>query len=422
MENKVHRSSKASNKSSNRESLQGEKEELEFYYNILETPILNYLENPLNSGYQDFESIKNLINLKIESRKGNNDFKLKFNEISKSTNCFQLNQNADCYVGDNILIYCRIINTTNNQIIYKDILITDENDKKKKINIKLSKNPLNNLLNINESLYFNIALKNTKEDLKIGIKFVYKNVIIKKNHYEIISDDFFEKKFNIQILKPFEIETNFYHFQMEKYYLRINIKNLTKFPIFILDINILYEFNEGNYLLFIDKNNFEESFLDRNEEISFIFPIDEYNILLKQNLYIVNILWKKYNEFIKRDYLYTISNNLSIFSQNYILKIKEKPDKIEINSIFNIVFNFQSNEDFSNIQINLIKNFNEKEIEILSIKDKIFNCKKNESKDITFICKNYFKGSNIFFPTFFFSCDQTKKFEKIIEFECENNI
>ena len=127
MESKVHRSSKASNKSSNRESLQGEKEELEFYYNILETPILNYLENPLNSGYQDFESIKNLINLKIESRKGNNDFKLKFNEISKSTNCFQLNQNADCYVGDNISIYCNILNTTNNQIIYKDILITDEN-------------------------------------------------------------------------------------------------------------------------------------------------------------------------------------------------------------------------------------------------------------------------------------------------------
>ncbi len=38
--------------------------------------------------------------------------------------------------------------------------------KKKKINIKL-KNPLNNLLNINESLYFNIAFKNIKEDLKI---------------------------------------------------------------------------------------------------------------------------------------------------------------------------------------------------------------------------------------------------------------
>ncbi len=132
MERKVQRTSKTSNKSSNRESLQGEKEELEFYYNILETPFLNYLENPLNSGYQDFESIKNLINLKIESRKGNNDFKLKFNEISKSTNCFQLNQNADCYVGDNISIYCNILNTTNNQIIYKDILITDENDKKKK--------------------------------------------------------------------------------------------------------------------------------------------------------------------------------------------------------------------------------------------------------------------------------------------------
>ena len=419
MERKVQRTSKTSNKSSNRESFQAEKEELEFKYIILEPPILNYLENPLNSGFEDFENIKNLINSKNKNKKDSN---INFNEISKSTNCFQLNQNIDSYVGDNILIDCSVLNTSYNQIIYQDIIIVDENDKKKKINFKPRNFPANNILNINEGLYFNIFLKNVKEDLKIVIKFDYKNVVIKKNHYEIISDDFFEKKFNIQILKPFEIETNFYHFQMEKYYLRINIKNLTKHLIFILDINILYELEERNYLLFIGNNNFEQSFLDRNEEISFIFPIDEYDILLKQNLFKVNVVWKKYNELFKRDFLYPISNNLSIFSRNYILTIKEKPDKVEINTLFNIIFNFKSNEDFSNIQINLIKNFNVKEIEILSIKDKIFNCKKNESKDITFICKNYFKGNNIFFPTFFFSCDQTKKFEKIIEFECENNI
>ena len=64
MERKVQRTSKTSNKSSNRESFQAEKEELEFKYIILEPPILNYLENPLNSGFEDFENIKNLINSK----------------------------------------------------------------------------------------------------------------------------------------------------------------------------------------------------------------------------------------------------------------------------------------------------------------------------------------------------------------------
>ena len=414
MENKVHRTSRTSNKSSNRESLHVEKEELDFKYITLEPPTLNYLENPLNSGFEDFE----IINLKIENRKENN-FKFNFDEISKSKNCFELNKKEDFYVGDNILILFGIINILNNQVNYKEIFIYDENDKKRRLNFKHGNFPYNNILDINDGLYFSISLKNIKEELKIGIKFDYRNVIIKKNHYEIINDNFFEKKISIQISQPFEIETNFYHFQMEKYYVRINVKNITKNPIFILDIDILYEFEEKNYLLLLNKNNFEESFLDRNEEMSFILLIDDFDILFKQKLFKVNIVWKKFNELFKRDYLYQISNNLSIFSENFILKIKEKPEKIEINKIFYIIFNFESKKNFLNININLIKNFNEKEIEILGIKDSIFNCKKKESKDITFICKNYFRGYNIFFPTFFFSCDQTKKFKNIIEFECE---
>ena len=99
MENKVHRTSRTSNKSSNRESLHVEKEELDFKYITLEPPTLNYLENPLNSGFEDFE----IINLKNQNKKENN-FKFNFDEISKSKNCFELNKKEDFYVGDNILI------------------------------------------------------------------------------------------------------------------------------------------------------------------------------------------------------------------------------------------------------------------------------------------------------------------------------
>ena len=192
MENKVHRTSRTSNKSSNRESLHVEKEELDFKYITLEPPTLNYLENPLNSGFEDFE----IINLKIQNRKENN-FKFNFDEISKSKNCFELNKKEDFYVGDNILILFGIINILNNQVNYKEIFIYDENDKKRRLNFKHGNFPYNNILDINDGLYFSISLKNIKEELKIGIKFDYRNVIIKKNHYEIINDNFFEKKISI---------------------------------------------------------------------------------------------------------------------------------------------------------------------------------------------------------------------------------
>ena len=139
MENKVHRTSRTSNKSSNRESLHVEKEELDFKYITLEPPTLNYLENPLNSGFEDFE----IINLKIQNRKENN-FKFNFDEISKSKNCFELNKKEDFYVGDNILILFGIINILNNQVNYKEIFIYDENDKKRRLNFFQTILTLNN--------------------------------------------------------------------------------------------------------------------------------------------------------------------------------------------------------------------------------------------------------------------------------------
>ena len=206
---------------------------------------------------------------------------------------------------------------------------------------------------------------------------------------------------------------------MEQYYLRLNIKNNSKFPIIILLIDLL-SFSEK--IIFSKKYN-DNFFLDRNEEISLIFKIntiDNFQVLLKEIYFNLKITWKKSGELNEREYSLKIMNNLPLFNQNFILSVKEKPkEKIKVNSIFKIIFTFKSKSDFENIGIQVIQNYQEKEIEILNIQNNLFSCKKDESKDITFICKNFYTGI-IFFPTIIFTCDITKKFNKILEFECED--
>ena len=405
----------------NRKSFpEGKKEEIALHYYIMDPPTLNYLINPLNGGYDNLINIEDIIKMKLKMRSKDN-LQLKFTELSNSTNCFQLKENLDVFFcGDNFLFICILTNNTSHQIIFNGILVYNEsNDKREKINIENVKLPSENTLQNKESIYFSFKLNNVDQDLNIHIKFTYQNVIIEKNHYEILGNGLFNKNFKIKLQKPFEIESQFYHYQMEQYYLRLNIKNNSKFPIIILQIDLL-SFSEK--IIFSKKYN-DNFFLDRNEEISLIFQIntiDNFQVLLKEKYFNLKITWKKSGELNERDYSLKIINNLPLFNQNFILSVKEKPkDKIKVNSIFKIVFTFKSKSDFENIGIQVIQNYQEKEIEILNIQNNLFSCKKDESKDITFICKNFYTGI-IFFPTIIFTCDITKKFNKMLEFECED--
>ena len=405
----------------NRKSFpEGKKEEITLHYYIMDPPTLNYLINPLNGGYDNLNNIEDIIKMKHKMRSKDN-LHLKFTELSNSTNCFQLKESLDVFFcGDNFLFLCILTNNNSHNIIFNGILVYNEsNDKKEKIHIENEKLHSENTLQNKESIYFSFKLNNVDQDLNIHIKFTYQKVIIEKSHYEILGNGLFDKKFKIKLQKPFEIESQFYHYQMEQYYLRLNIKNNSKFPIIILLIDLL-SFSEK--IIFSKKYN-DNFFLDRNEEISLIFKIntiDNFQVLLKEIYFNLKITWKKSGELNEREYSLKIMNNLPLFNQNFILSVKEKPkEKIKVNSIFKIIFTFKSKSDFENIGIQVIQNYQEKEIEILNIQNNLFSCKKDESKDITFICKNFYTGI-IFFPTIIFTCDITKKFNKILEFECED--
>ena len=355
--------------------------------------------NNLNGHYNDLFNYEDEDNYFLENKSNSFDLTSQYN-ITNDIG-FYLDKNfGPVFIGDDLKILFILINQTNSEIEIK------------KLNINIFSNELNNTIPFQSKIpsifkikkysfysfiiYFNID-KNIKYKIDIKASLFGNLFEIDYNQNEKKGYEFF-KRLTLDGKNPVNIKTNFNLINLEKCFINQILYNPTFVKIKISNI-WLNTINEPKKIIKL-KQEFKETYLSNDEEISLLYIINDPKIFNYKEKFELNIIWSRINDINKNHFKTNIINENISFNKFFTIELKETPNITLIkNQTFKIVLILNPKKlEKINISITCDNNDSGKVITILDIIEENIELM-NNSEEICLICKSRFVGNNIPFPT-----------------------
>ena len=355
--------------------------------------------NNLNGHYNDLFNYEDEDNYFLENKSNSFDLTSQYN-ITNDIG-FYLDKNfGPVFIGDDLKILFILINQTNSEIEIK------------KLNINIFSNELNNTIPFQSKIpsifkikkysfysfiiYFNID-KNIKYKIDIKASLFGNLFEIDYNQNEKKGYEFF-KRLTLDGKNPINIKTNFNLINLEKCFINQILYNPTFVKIKISNI-WLNTINEPKKIIKL-KQEFKETYLSNDEEISLLYIINDPKIFNYEEKFELNIIWSRINDINKNHFKTNIINENISFNKFFTIELKETPNITLIkNQTFKIVLILNPKKlEKINISITCDNNDSGKVITILDIIEENIELM-NNSEEICLICKSRFVGNNIPFPT-----------------------
>lgn len=355
--------------------------------------------NNLNGHYNDLFNYEDEDNYFLENKSNSFDLTSQYN-ITNDIG-FYLDKNfGPVFIGDDLKILFILINQTNSEIEIK------------KLNINIFSNELNNTIPFQSKIpsifkikkysfysfiiYFNID-KNIKYKIDIKASLFGNLFEIDYNQNEKKGYEFF-KRLTLDGKNPVNIKTNFNLINLEKCFINQILYNPTFVKIKISNI-WLNTINEPKKIIKL-KQEFKETYLSNDEEISLLYIINDPKIFNYEEKFELNIIWSRINDINKNHFKTNIINENISFNKFFTIELKETPNITLIkNQTFKIVLILNPKKlEKINISITCDNNDSGKVITILDIIEENIELM-NNSEEICLICKSRFVGNNIPFPT-----------------------
>ena len=251
-----------------------------------------------------------------------------------------------------------------------------------------------------------------------------KDFIVDGENVEILAS----KKLTFDVAYPFKILEKFYNYQVNTCFIELKIKNITIYPLTLTDL-YLYPKSNTNLKLFlvdnlqeISQNQSQNLFLGINpqspiqtskfvtlqpeEEINVVFKITDTSLFLNEEKYILYINWLNLFDINEKDFTYEFSNTLNTYNHYYKITVIEKPEKNIIeNENFKIILKVETKNPNKRYIITLSQEAlrdndksNDREIEIIDIKEKKIELNKNTPDNkFILICKSDVLG-HVYLP------------------------
>ena len=355
--------------------------------------------NNLNGHYNDLFNYEDEDNYFLENKSNSFDLTSQYN-ITNDIG-FYLDKNfGPVFIGDDLKILFILINQTNSEIEIK------------KLNINIFSNELNNTIPFQSkipsifkikkySFYSFIICFNIDKNIKYKIDIkasLFGNLFeIDYNQNEKKGYEFF-KRLTLDGKNPVNIKTNFNLINLEKCFINQILYNPTFVKIKISNI-WLNTINEPKKIIKL-KQEFKETYLSNDEEISLLYIINDPKIFNYEEKFELNIIWSRINDINKNHFKTNIINENISFNKFFTIELKETPNITLIkNQTFKIVLILNPKKlEKINISITCDNNDSGKVITILDIIEENIELM-NNSEEICLICKSRFVGNNIPFPT-----------------------
>jgi hypothetical protein len=210
-------------------------------------------------------------------------------------------------------------------------------------------------------------------------------------------------------------------------FIELKILNTSVYPLTITDLYINPKSNLNKKLLLVDsieeisKNKSHNLFivptyqsistskfltLQPEEELNCLFKIADSSLFFNEEKYILNINWLNLFDTNEKKYTYEFSNTLNTYNNYYKITVLEKPEKnIILNETFKIVLKLETKNRNKRYIISLSQETlrdndksNDREIEIIDIKEKKIQLNKNiPENNFILTCKSDVLG-NVYLP------------------------
>ena len=279
------------------------------------------------------------------------------------------------------------------------------------------------------SIYIELKVRSATYDYQYN-EAKQKNMIMESKEFIIDGDSIeiiISKKLTFDVLYPFKIIEKFHNYQVNTCFIELKILNTSVYPLTITDLYINPKSNLNTKLLLVDsieeisKNKSHNLFivptyqsistskfltLQPEEELNCLFKITDSSLFFNEEKYILNINWLNLFDTNEKKYTYEFSNTLNTYNNYYKITALEKPEKnIILNETFKIVLKLETKNKNKRYIISLSQETlrdndksNDREIEIIDIKEKKIQLNKNiPENNFILTCKSDVLG-NVYLP------------------------
>ena len=279
------------------------------------------------------------------------------------------------------------------------------------------------------SIYIELKVRSATYDYQYN-EAKQKNMIMESKEFIIDGDSIeiiISKKLTFDVLYPFKIIEKFHNYQVNTCFIELKILNTSVYPLTITDLYINPKSNLSTKLLLVDsieeisKNKSHNLFivptyqsistskfltLQPEEELNCLFKITDSSLFFNEEKYILNINWLNLFDTNEKKYTYEFSNTLNTYNNYYKITVLEKPEKnIILNETFKIVLKLETKNRNKRYIISLSQETlrdndksNDREIEIIDIKEKKIQLNKNiPENNFILTCKSDVLG-NVYLP------------------------
>ena len=279
------------------------------------------------------------------------------------------------------------------------------------------------------SIYIELKVRSATYDYQYN-EAKQKNMIMESKEFIIDGDSIeiiISKKLTFDVLYPFKIIEKFHNYQVNTCFIELKILNTSVYPLTITDLYINPKSNLDTKLLLVDsieeisKNKSHNLFivptyqsistskfltLQPEEELNCLFKITDSSLFFNEEKYILNINWLNLFDTNEKKYTYEFSNTLNTYNNYYKITVLEKPEKnIILNETFKIVLKLETKNRNKRYIISLSQETlrdndksNDREIEIIDIKEKKIQLNKNiPENNFILTCKSDVLG-NVYLP------------------------
>ena len=425
------------------------KKEVEIKFFRLVPPLLT-TNPPLSGIYHDINSIEDP-EFALTNKLSNFDINLQ--SPSSNQNLFSLSPNfGRIFHKENLEGLLTFKNKSEHEITLKylevNMVIDEKQDTKTKrqkntLDIKLPKEGV--ILDKGEvysiklisnldfaskcSIYIELKVKSATYDYQYN-EAKQRNMIMDSKEFIIDGDSveiIITKKLTFDVLYPFKISEKFHNYQVNTCFIELKIANISIYPLTITDLYLNPKSNINTKLLLMDsieeisKNKSHNLFiiptlqsistskfltLQPEEEINCLFKITDSSLFFKEEKYLLNINWLNLFDTSEKKFIYEFSNALNTYNNYYKILVLEKPQKnIILNEIFKIVLKLETKNINKKYIISLSQETlrdndksNDREIEIIDIKEKKIQLNKNfPENNFILTCKSDVLG-NVYLP------------------------
>jgi len=425
------------------------KKEVEIKFFRLTPPLLT-TNPPLSGIYHDINSIEDP-EFALTNKLSNFDINLQ--SPSSNQNLFSLSPNfGRIFHKENLEGLLTFKNKSEHEITLKYLEVNMVIDEKQETKTKRQKNTLDIklpkegvILDKGEvysiklisnldfaskcSIYIELKVKSATYDYQYN-EAKQRNMIMDSKEFIIDGDSveiIITKKLTFDVLYPFKISEKFHNYQVNTCFIELKIANISIYPLTITDLYLNPKSNINTKLLLIDsieeisKNKSHNLFiiptlqsistskfltLQPEEEINCLFKITDSSLFFKEEKYLLNINWLNLFDTSEKKYIYEFSNTLNTYNNYYKILVLEKPQKnIILNEIFKIVLKLETKNINKKYIISLSQETlrdndksNDREIEIIDIKEKKIQLNKNfPENNFILTCKSDVLG-NVYLP------------------------